>query len=176
MRLKYTTRRELVFAALVLPSLIGVLVFFVVPFIVSARMTMIDNPVGNNFVGLFHFEATLENTAFKLAMRNTFDFISMSVPLNMVFALLVAMMLRRVGGIGKAVLGTFFVLPLVVPSGAVVHFWRSLFGINGFINGLLFGTPNDWLNTDYTLFLVVIIFLWKNVGFSIILYMTGLYL
>ena len=173
-RLKYAKRRELSIATLALPSLVGLSVFFLIPFVLSAYMTMIDNPVGGNFVGLFHFRATFENTAFRLAVRNTLDFISMSVPLNMIFALLIAMMLQRVGGLGKTLFGVFFILPLVVPSGSVVHFWHSLFGLNGFLNSLFFFEPINWLNTDLSLFFVVMIFLWKNVGFNIVLYLAGL--
>ena len=173
-RLKYNTRYELLFMALILPSILGLLIFFIVPFLISIRLAMIDNPVGQNFVGLQHFVFTLENLAFRLALRNTVLFMSISVPLNMLFALLVATMLRRVGGVGKSVLGVFFVLPLVVPSGSVVYVWQSLFGVNGFINRIFFQEPINWLNTDYALFFVVIIFLWKNVGFNIVLYLAGL--
>jgi len=174
LRLPYTTRRESLLAVLILPSILGLLLFFIAPFLLSMRMAMIDNPVGQNFVGFQHFSNTLTNTAFRLSMRNTLLFMSMSVPLNMLFALLVSMMLRRLGGLGKSILGVFFVLPLVVPSGSVVHVWRSLFGLNGFINRLFIGEPIDWLNTDWAIFLVVIIFMWKNVGFNIVLYLAGL--
>jgi len=173
-RLKFHARRELLFALLLLPSVLGLLVFFIVPFVLSAQMGMIDNPVGRNFVGLSHFTATLGNPAFQLAIRNTTTFILLSVPLNMVFALLIAMMLRRVSGFWKGILGTFFILPLVVPSGSVVHFWQSLFGLNGFFNGLFFGEPINWLNMDHSLYFVVFIFLWKNVGFNIVLMLAGL--
>jgi len=173
--LKLKTRNEILFTFLALPSVIGLALFFVVPFITSIHMATIDNPVGRNFVGLYHFAGTIENFAFRMAIRNTLLFMSMSVPLNMAFALLVALMLRGVGGFGKNVLGMFFVLPLVVPSGSVVHFWRSLFGINGAINGLFFSNdPINWLNTDAALYIIVLIFMWKNVGFNIILYLAGL--
>lgn len=171
----FALRRELFFIALALPSIVGLAVFFLVPFGASLHMAMIDNPVGQNFVGLHHFTGTLQNTAFRLAITNTLMFMAMSVPLNMVFALLVACMLRSVGGFGKSVLGMFFLLPLVVPSGSVVHFWRSLFGINGAVNSWFFADePVNWLNTDWAIYIVVLIFLWKNVGFNIVLYLAGL--
>ena len=173
-RLKYRTRTELLYLTLASASIIGILVFFVLPYVLSIRLAMIDNPIGQSFVGLWHFTATMDNTAFRLAIGNTVKFISMSVPLNMTFALLLAIMLRQVGGLGKSILGSFFLLPLVIPSGSVVHFWRSLFGLNGFINGVFLGTPVDWFNTDMSLILVVIIFLWKNVGFNTVLYLAGL--
>ena len=174
LRIKYTTRSELLYLALASVSIVGILVFFIIPYIVSIRLALIDNIVRQNFVGLRNFTATLDNTAFRLAMGNTARFMLMSVPLNMGFALFLAIMLKQIGGIGKNVLGAFFLLPLVIPSGSVVHFWRSLFGLNGFINGLFVGEPVDWFNTEMSLFLVVIIFLWKNVGFNTILYLAGL--
>ena len=173
-RLKFHVRREMLFALLLLPSFLGLLIFFIVPFILSTRMGLIDNPVGRNFVGLSHFMAILRNPAFQLAIRNTTTFILLSVPFNMTFALLIAMMLRRVSGLWKGLLGTFFILPLVVPSGSVVHFWQSLFGLNGFLNGLFFGEPINWLNVDHSLYFIVFIFLWKNVGFNIVLNLAGL--
>jgi multiple sugar transport system permease protein len=173
-KLKYNTRREVLFVFLALPSIIGLLVFFIVPFLLSIRMAMIDNPVGQNFVGLQHFIFTLQNDAFRLAIRNTLVFMSMSVPLNMLFALFISMMLRRVGGLGKSILGIFFVLPLVIPSGSVVHFWQSLFGANGFLNSILGGGSINWLNSQWALMFIVLIFMWKNVGFNIVLYLAGL--
>jgi multiple sugar transport system permease protein len=173
-KLKYNTRREVLFVFLALPSIVGLLVFFIVPFLLSIRLAMIDNPVGQNFVGFQHFIFTVQNDAFRLAIRNTLIFMSMSVPLNMMFALFVSMMLRRVGGFGKSILGVFFVLPLVVPSGSVVHFWQSLFGSNGFLNSILGAGPINWLNSQWSLLFVVIIFMWKNVGFNIVLYLAGL--
>lgn len=173
-RLKYNTRRELLFVCLALPSLLGILLFFILPFLLSLGLAMIDNPVGRNFVGFYNFVDAFHNAAFQLAIRNTLLFMSMSVPLNMLFALMIAMMLRRVGGFGKSILGMFFVLPLVVPSGSVVHFWNSLFGLNGFMNGVLGLEPVHWLNSQWALYFVVVIFMWKNVGFNIVLYLAGL--
>jgi len=173
-RLNYNVRREMFLSFLLLPSFLGLMVFFIVPFFLSVQMGVIDNPVGRNFVGLFHFDATLRNPAFQLAIRNTATFIALSVPLNMTFALIIAMMLRRMGAIGKSLIGAFFLLPLAVPSGSIVHFWQSLFGLNGFLNRLFFNEPINWLNMDISLYFIVFIFLWKNVGFNIVLNLAGL--
>ena len=162
------------YLSMALPSFLGILAFFVIPHLVSIQMAMIDNPIGNNFVGFRNFTDTLSNTAFRLGLRNTVNLIAMSVPLNMTFAMAVALMLRQVGGFAKSVLGAFFLLPLVIPSGSVVFFWRSLFGLNGFVNGVFFRSPTDWFNTDWSLAIVVVIFIWKNVGFNIVLFLAGL--
>jgi len=171
MRLK--TRNELIFLMLAAPSLLGMLTFFLVPFGYSLFLATIDNPVGRNFVGLHHFVGTFENEAFMMGLRNTLIFMGISVPVNMIFPLLVAMALRNVPR--RELFGLFFLLPLVVPSGSMVHFWHSIFGINGVINGMFFAeSPINWLNTDNATMIILIIFMWKNAGFNVVLYQAGL--
>jgi len=171
--MRYGTRSNLFFLGLALPSLVGLLVFFVIPFGYSLFLSMIDNPVGRNFVGFQNFRITLNNTAFRLAAQNTLLFIAICVPVNMVFPLVVSMALNKVPR--KELFGLFFLLPLVVPSGSIVHFWRSMFGINGFVNGLFFQEyPVNWLSTDWAFYIILVIFMWKNAGFNIVLYQAGL--
>ena len=172
-RLKAKTRNELVFLFLALPSLIGMLVFFIAPFAYSLYLAVIDNPVGRNFVGLRHFEVTLRNDAFMLGMRNTLIFMGLSVPINMAFPLLIAMALRKLPN--RGLFGMFFLIPLVIPSGSMVHFWHSVFGIHGSINGFLFAAePINWLNTDFAITVILVIFMWKNAGFNVVLFQAGL--
>ena len=170
----YKSREKLLFLALALPSLIGILVFYLIPFMESLYMAMIDNPFGRNFAGLFHFRATLENFAFRLALRNTMVFVALILPANMILSLGIAMLLRRAGG-RKGLFILFILLPLTVPSGSVVHFWRSIFSITGVINGTFFpDNPVNWLNTNWAMGAVVIIFIWKNMGFNIVLFLAGI--
>jgi len=75
----------------------------------------------------------------------------------------------------REVIGLFFVLPLVVPSGSMVHFWRSVFGLNGAVNRLFFSdAPINWLDSEYAILVILIIFMWKNAGFNVVLYQAGL--
>jgi len=172
--MRQATREELLFILLALPSLIGLMVFFLIPFGASLYLAMIDNPVGRNFVGFRHFVDTINNGAFRLALRNTLIFIALCVPINMIFPLWIASLLNRTGK-HKDLFGLFFLLPLVVPSGSVVHFWQSLFGINGVINGTFFANdPVNWLNTEWSRMIILIIFMWKNAGFNVVLYQAGL--
>ena len=173
--LKYNTRKELFLITMALPSIAGVMLFFILPFAVSLHMALIDNPLGRNFVGLEHFTRTLDNAAFRLGLRNTLLFMVFSVPVNMAFSLLAAMLLQSVKRTTGVILSMLLLLPLVVPSGSLVHFWRSVFGVNGFINNLFFSyEPVRWLNSDYSLWVIVFIFIWKNVGINIVLFLAGI--
>ena len=167
-------KKELLFILLALPSLLGLLTFFLLPFAASLYLATIDNPINRNFVGLQHFIATINNPAFRLALQNTLIFIALCVPINMILPLWIASLLNRAGK-HKDLFGLFFLLPLVVPSASIVHFWQSLFGINGLINGLFFPhDPVNWLNTNWSRSIILLIFMWKNAGFNIVLYQAGL--
>jgi multiple sugar transport system permease protein len=172
--LKNKNRDELLFLLLSLPSLAGMAVFFVVPFGASLYLAMIDNNVNRGFVLFNNFTQVLSNGAFRLAFGNTVSFIAVCVPVNMVLTLLLALLLRQVSK-HRMLFCTFFLLPLVIPSGSVVYFWKNILGVNGIVNGIFFnGVPVDWLNTDFVRLFVVVVFMWKIAGFNTILYLAGL--
>jgi len=172
-KLRLRTRDELLFIGLAIPSFLGILIFFLIPFGYSLYLAMIDNPVSRSFVWFENFVATFNNLAFRLAMRNTLVFMAMSVPINMIFPLFLALLLRKTPR--RELFALFFLLPLVIPSGSVVHFWHSVFGINGALNGLFFrDAPVNWLTSDWALGIILVIFMWKNAGFNIVLYQAGL--
>ena len=165
---------EKILFLLVLPGLIGLLVFYIAPFILSFYFALIDNNVGRNFVGLSNFVDTFQNAAFRLGFRNTAVFMAVSLPLNIILPLVMAMLINKTVKFNK-MFCLILLLPLVIPSGSVVHFWRSIFGFNGLINGLFFvDDPINWLNTDYALPIITLIYIWKNAGFNMLLFLAGL--
>ena len=160
---------------LVLPSLAGLLVFYVAPFMISLYFAVIDNNVSQNFVGLQNFIDTLSNDAFRLGLQNTGVFLAISVPLNIIIPLLLALLLNRTSNRFKTIFCLIILLPLIIPSGSVVHFWRSVFGINGVFNSLFFpDAPVNWLNTDMARPIITIIYTWKNAGYNMVLFLAGL--
>ena len=80
-------------AVCLIPSLIGVLIFFIVPFVVIIFYSMVDNPISKDFVFLDNYINVLKNNAFKKAAMNTFSFAMISVPLAVVLSMLLAMLL-----------------------------------------------------------------------------------
>ena len=66
---------------------------------------------------------------------------------------------------------------MMVPVASVVLIWQVIFSNNGTANELLmlFGADRiDWLQSDYAVYVVVLLFLWKNLGYNMILFMAGL--
>lgn len=158
------------------PSLLGVGVFFIVPFGVVVYYSLIDGVGSRRFVALENFTRLLSNSAFLLAAKNTLLFSAIAVPLAVVLSLLLALLLEaRIPG--KSTFRTFFLSPMMVPVASVVLIWQVLFSYNGSVNEWIMalgGGRIDWLQSDANIYVVVLLFLWKNLGYFMILFMAGL--
>lgn len=173
---KQNRRDRLNSLAFLSPSLLGVGVFFVLPFCVVVYYSMIDGVATRNFVGIENFRKLFSNSAFKLAVKNTLNFSFVAVPLAVVLAIVLALMLEARIPM-KSRFRTWFLSPMMVPVASVVLIWQVLFNYNGSINELaaLFGAEKiDWLLSDHAQTVVLILFLWKNLGYNMILFMAGL--
>ena len=158
------------------PSLIGVGVFFIVPFGVVVYYSMIDGVGSRNFVFLENFIKLFNNSAFIMAAKNTLQFSAIAVPLAVILSIVLALMLEcRIPM--KSQFRTFFLSPMMVLVASVVLIWQVLFNYNGTINEFLalFDIAKiDWLQSDHCQAVVIILFLWKNLGYNMILFMAGL--
>ncbi|MBQ3112455.1 MAG: sugar ABC transporter permease [Firmicutes bacterium] len=162
--------------AMLWPSLFGVLVFFVLPFVVILYYSLINNTTQRQFVGLQNFVRLFNNGAFLIAAKNTLLFSLIAVPLAVVLALGLALLLEA-NIPAKSQFRTFFLSPMMVPVASVVLIWQVIFHYNGVMNKFLsaFGVQAiDWLKSDYCLLVIVVLFLWKNLGYNMILFMASL--
>ena len=158
------------------PSLLGVGVFYIIPFGVVIYYSLIDGVGSRNFVFLENFGKLFRNSAFLLAGRNTLSFSFAAVPLAVVLSLLLALMLEARIPL-KSQFRTFFLSPMMVPVASIVLIWQVLFNMNGTVNEFLavFGADKiDWLQSQYAQIVVLLLFLWKNLGYDMILFMAGL--
>ena len=158
------------------PSLIGVGVFFIVPFGVVVYYSMIDGVGSRNFVFIENFIKLFDNSAFRLAAKNTLTFSAMAVPLAVVLSMVLALMLESRIPL-KSQFRTFFLSPMMVPVASVVLIWQVLFNYNGTVNEflMLFGADKiDWLQSQFAPVVVLLLFLWKNLGYNMILFMAAL--
>jgi multiple sugar transport system permease protein len=177
---KYITKRELKERArtlpFLIPSFLGVMLFFILPFLVVIYYSLIDNTTSANFVGLANFEKLFNNSAFKLALKNTGIFSVTAVPLVVVLSLALAVLLDA-NIPCKSTFRTIFLSPMIVPAASVILIWQVLFDYNGVVNDItaLFGAdPVEWLKSDYGYQVVVLLFLWKNIGYNMIMFMSAL--
>ena len=158
------------------PSFLGMLIFFVAPFCVVIYYSFIAGALDHSFVGLKNYIAVWNNGAFQIAVKNTAVFSGLSVPLAVVLALVLALMLEcRIPF--KSQFRTFFLSPMMDPVASIILVWQVLFHSNGVVNEFLsvFGVKAiDWLKSDYCMVVIVLLFLWKNLGYNMILFMAAL--
>ena len=167
---------KLVSGAFLAPSVLGVLIFFVLPFLVVIYFSFVDNPVAKQFVGFQNFVSVIGNEAFRTAVGNTLFFSIVAVPLAVVFGMALAFLLDA--GIPlRSELRSCFLTPLMVPTASVVLIWQVLFDYNGVVNLAVqkFGGGRvDWLKSSAGLFVVILLFLWKNLGYNMILFLSAM--
>lgn len=140
------------FAAFLAPSFIGVMIFVLLPFadvIQRSFMTVMSG----KFVGLDNYKKVFTNQAFILAVKNTLHFIGTAIPLLVLLGLAAALVLSKIKEI--SIIKSLYLFPMAMPTATVVIVWRMFFFKQDF-NSL------------------VISYLWKNTGYTIVLWLAGI--
>lgn len=158
------------------PGFLGITVFYLVPFADVVRRSFMQAS-GETFCGADNYKLVLNNAAFLLASKNTARFVLVCLPLLLVLSLLLALLVNGLAEKLKTAFKSAFLLPMAIPAASVVLLWRLLFDVHGFVNGIvhrLGGTPIDWMNTGAAFAVLVFSYLWKNLGYTLILWLAGL--
>ena len=153
----------------IIPSLAGVALFYIIPFVMSLGYALTDS--AGRLVWFQNFINLAGSEAFRLAAGNTVKFMMVAIPLNIAIPLTIAAVLFKAAGGG--LLKTIFMSPLVIPSACTAFFFQSLFMSNGLLSRIL-GTHTDWLQTKYSFAIAVGVYIWKNMGFNLVLALAGL--
>ena len=135
-----------------------------------------QSAIGGNWVGMQSYFTVLNNTAFQKAAANTGKFTAVCIPLLILISLALAVLLYSLPGVGST-LCSIFLMPMAVPAASVVLVWKVLFHKNGLINGALlaFGSSGvNWMGSGAAFRMLVISYLWKNLGYTMILWTAGL--
>ena len=166
-----------IFTGYLTPSFLGVLVFFFLPLILLLKTSFQKSPTNMDFVGFRNYERVLTNAAFMSASKNTLTFALISVPLAVILALFLAMLLNT-GLPGKSVFRSILLNPMMVPVASVVLIWQVFFSYNGVVNGwtaqFFSWDKIDWLKSQYAQVVIMLLFLWKNLGYNMVLFLAAL--
>lgn len=172
---KRICKREYQGILFLLPGLLGVMVFYLLPFCDLVARSF-QHTSGNVFCGIDNYRQVIGNRAFQLAAGNTFRFILICLPLLLSVSLFVSVLLQRTGMFGKLCKSAYLV-PLTVPAAGVVLLWKLVFDSHGIINGLISfmgGKSIDFMNTDAAFYVLVFSYIWKNLGYDVVLWSAGL--
>lgn len=166
----------------ILPSFVHLIVFLVVPIVFSLYLSFRDwnSPrlQDTPFIGLENYRSLLDDTVFWESMRNTAYYTVLSVPLGMALSLLVAVALNRKLK-GVTLFRTMFFMPVISSWVAVSIVWITLLdpdvGIVNYALGLV-GIPGvNWLSDPrWAMPALVMISIWKGLGFSMVIWLAGL--
>ncbi|WP_108262907.1 carbohydrate ABC transporter permease [Mangrovicoccus ximenensis] len=179
-RFSEALRRNLPGYLFLSPWLIGFFCLTIGPALGSLYLSFTDYDLLSSprFVGVANYvRMATADPNFGAAMKVTFLYVALSVPLKLAFALGVAMMLNR-GLRGLPIYRAIFYLPsLLGASVAIAVLWRQLFAADGLVNDLLwtFGIEGpSWIsNPNYSLYTLVILSVWQF-GSPMIIFLAGL--
>lgn len=161
--------------AFLLPNFLGVLCFALLPML-QVLAGSFRSAIGGRWMGLGNYLAVLNNTAFRIAVSNTARFTVVCVPILITLSLALAVALCSIARMGGS-LRSAFLMPMAVPAASVVLVWKVLFHEKGLINSFLLaldGSGVDWMGSGAAFWMLVISYLWKNLGYTMVLWTAGL--
>jgi multiple sugar transport system permease protein len=179
-RLSLARQEELLAYLFILPSLLGFIIFLVVPMIASLGLSFYDWELLSppQFAGFKNFGALLTDQVFKDVLVNTAYYTFGLVPLNLVVSLGLAVWLNTKLR-GLTWFRAAFFLPVITVTVAVSLIWRWMYEPRaGIIDTALraIGLPGPtWLgDTHWAMAAIIIMSVWKGFGYNMVLFLAGL--
>lgn len=169
-------KKEMTGIAFASISVVGFSLFYIIPFILSFYYIFTKDMFNKKFVGFNNFILLFKNLAFRNALFNTLLLTFLSVSLIMLISFCISVIIHYNAKNTNIIKG-ILILPMFIPTAVGTVFWKILFQDNGIINSILFnitGREIQFLSSVHTVFVVVIMYLWKNIGFNIVLLTSGL--
>jgi multiple sugar transport system permease protein len=169
-----------------LPALLGLLFFVLLPFVLAVGLSFTNlrmgSPLPTEFVGITQYQRILTDTAFLHGLLNNTIFALIVVPVQTILALLLALLINQPLR-GMVVFRTLFFMPVVFPLTLVAVVWVLLYapGPQGTLNSLLeFITAGAWQPRDFlhdgawALPAISLTSIWQGVGFQMVILLAAL--
>ena len=175
---KRTQREQFIWGwALILPTVLGLLVLNIIPIVQTVYLTFFktgDFGLRNTFIAFANYVKALRDPIILKAIRNTFIYMLLEVPISLIISLLLAFVLNQKIKF-RGFYRTVIFLPMVAAPAAIAMVWKWLYNTEfGLINNLL-GINVSWLtDPHYTLISVAIIGIWSAIGYNMVLFLAAL--
>lgn len=166
---------------LLIPSLVFIIAFTVVPILRSIYIGFTEYQIGMSkpeFIGLDNYITLFKDPLFWKVMRNSFYFAFLTIVPTMIIGLALAVAVNsEFKGVG--LLRTAFFYPVVMPMIAVASIWLFIYMPQaGMLDQVLktLGLPGkDLLSSDKTVLPAMsVLYIWKEAGYLMIFFLTGL--
>ena len=158
------------------PGLLGLMLFYVIPFIGGIYYSLTDGTYRNAFVGIANYVGMWRNQMFLLGLKNTLELSLICAPLVWVFSFAIASLLNRLRPKG-AFFRNSVLLPYLMPSSAMLLFWLVIFDFGGVVNRVVTALGFDrvmWLQGSQMRVPIILLFMWKNLGFAVIIFLSAI--
>lgn len=160
----------------ILPALLGTVVFIVIPIICSFGLSFAKwdllNPI--QFVGLSNYKEILTEPVFVKIIINTFVYAIATSIFGVIIPLILACIINSKIR-GADFYKTAYFLPFVTPMIVIGIIWEWIFDPNiGCLNHLLHLHINWLYDTNFAMPALIIVSVWKLIGYNMILFLTGL--
>ncbi|MCM1127743.1 MAG: sugar ABC transporter permease [Lachnospiraceae bacterium] len=174
-------RKRKFFYLFLLPSFAGIVVFVLLPFMDVVKRSF-TTAVTGQFIGVKNYQTVFHNQAFLLAVENTLKFTLVCIPFLVLIGFVTALLLDQLES--KGLVKSVYLFPLAMPTATIVMVWKMVFYKQGFLNlyltrlGELFGlwgeVHTDYLGSSAAFWVLVGSYIWKNLGYTVILWLAGL--
>lgn len=175
--MKLTARNSFTGFFFVLPMMAGCLTLYAIPFaLVLCNGGSQGISSTRRWVGFENVRQILRNELFLMAFGNTAKFLLVGIPLLLIVAFGIALIVKKYAFQFRAV-RSVLLLPYILPMVGAVILVEVIFSKTGLLNVLAnaLGLPVwDWLHSSSAFWAVVLLFLWKNTGYGVILLLSGL--
>lgn len=157
------------------PFIIGFVVFIVVPMLMSLYFSFCDYNILSpaKWIGFDNFKNLFNDPKFWKSLTVTLKYAFFSVPLKLIFSLLVALLLLRSTKLTPIYRGMYYLPSIMGASVAVSVLWKQLFGNDGVINHI-FGTHISWLGSPSTAIWVLILLSVWQFGSSMLIFLSAM--
>lgn len=163
-----------------LPFVVGLLLFMVIPMVTSLYYSFCDYDIlsAPKFVGLSNYRKMFGDDILIKSLGVTFFFVFVSVPLRLIFALMIALLLQRTTKMTAFYRAAYYLPSIIGGSVAVSVLWKRLFSMDGVINKLLMAggmkEPIAWLgDTRTAIWTLIILAVWQF-GSSMLIFLAAL--
>ncbi len=159
-----------------LPGLMGLMVFHLVPFIGGIYFSLTDGTINNNLVWFENYQRVWANKAFQQGLKNSLELSLLSTPIIFLFSFILAIMLKSLRT-RSLPYRNILLMPYLVPSSALLIIWMVLFDYGGIVNRLLTAVGIErvmWLESGALRVPIILLYVWKNVGFSVVIFSAAL--
>ncbi|PTM56653.1 carbohydrate ABC transporter permease [Desmospora activa] len=165
--------------AFIAPTMITLLMFWLIPLGFALILSLMhwDGFGEKTFVGLDNFIYLFQDPVFQRAVVNTVYYTVLTIPTNIIIALLLALALNKIPG--KDVYRVFYFMPVVTSAVSVGVIWIWILnGDFGILNSVLstvgIAGPN-WLADDrWVIPAIAIVGVWWGLGFNVVIFLAGL--